>query len=162
MIDVTDAALREGLYASLGVRRWVEDVAARAPYATLDELLAVAADAATPLSEDEIAEALEHHPRIGERPKGQGTAQSFSSAEQQAPDADDEVLAAEIAKGNVAYEARFERIFIIRAAGRTRREVLAELHRRLVLDDETELQTVGEQLRDIALLRIRKLYGGEA
>lgn len=154
MIEVTDTALRDGLYASLAVRRWVEDVASRAPFATLDDLLAVASAEATPLSPDEIDEAIAHHPRIGEKPKGEGTAQQFSRAEQGA----DTEFADEIAAGNAAYEERFGRVFIIRAAGRTRREILDELTRRLTLDDAVELQVVGEQLRDIALLRLEKLF----
>ncbi len=68
-------------------------------------------------------------------------------------------FADELAAGNAAYEARFGRVFIIRAAGRTRAEILAELERRLQLDDATELLIVGEQLRDIALLRLEKLFG---
>ena len=68
-------------------------------------------------------------------------------------------LAEELAAGNRAYEQRFSRVFIIRAAGRTRAEILAELERRLTLDDATELVIVGEQLRDIALLRLEKLFG---
>ncbi len=154
MIEVTDTALRDGLYTSLAVRRWVEDVASRAPFATLDELLAVASAEATPLSPDEIDEAIAHHPRIGEKPKGEGTAQQFSRSEQGA----DTEFADEIAAGNAAYEERFGRVFIIRAAGRTRREILDELTRRLTLDDAVELQVVGEQLRDIALLRLEKLF----
>ncbi|MBU1587249.1 MAG: 2-oxo-4-hydroxy-4-carboxy-5-ureidoimidazoline decarboxylase [Actinobacteria bacterium] len=154
MIEVTDTALRDGLSASLAVRRWVEDVASRAPFATLDELLAVASAEATPLSPDEIDEAIAHHPRIGEKPKGEGTAQQFSRSEQGA----DTEFADEIAAGNAAYEERFGRVFIIRAAGRTRREILDELTRRLTLDDAVELQVVGEQLRDIALLRLEKLF----
>lgn len=155
MIDVTDDTLREGLYASLAVRRWVEDVASRAPFASLAELLAVASAEATPLAPEEIAEAIAHHPRIGEKPVGQGVSQNFSRAEQGAS----EELAEELAAGNAAYEARFGRVFIIRAAGRTRAEILAELNRRLQLDDAIELQIVGEQLRDIALLRLEKLFG---
>jgi 2-oxo-4-hydroxy-4-carboxy-5-ureidoimidazoline decarboxylase len=157
MIDVTDAALREGLHASLAVPRWVEDVASRAPFASLAELLAVASAEATPLAPEEIAQAIAHHPRIGEKPVGQGVSQNFSRAEQGVS----EELADELVAGNAAYEARFGRVFIIRAAGRTRAEILDELNRRLQLDDTTELQIVGEQLRDIALLRLEKLYGGE-
>lgn len=155
MIDVTDDTLRGGLYASLAVRRWVEDVASRATFASLAELLAVASAEATPLAPEEIAEAIAHHPRIGEKPVGQGVSQNFSRAEQGAS----EELAEELAAGNAAYEARFGRVFIIRAAGRTRAEILAELNRRLQLDDAIELQIVGEQLRDIALLRLEKLFG---
>ena len=155
MIDVTDAALREGLTAALAVPRWVEDVASRAPFATLDELLAVASAEASPLSPDEIDQAISHHPRIGEKPAGQGTSQELSRSEQGASTE----FAAEIAAGNAAYEERFGRVFIIRAAGRSRREILDELTWRLTLDDAIELQIVGEQLRDIALLRLEKLFG---
>lgn len=155
MIETTDAALREGLTASLAVPRWVEDVASHAPFESLEQLVLVAYTEATPLAPDEIAQAIAHHPRIGEKPTGEGTSQAFSRAEQ----GSSEELADEIAAGNRAYEERFGRVFIIRAAGRTRAEILAELNRRLQLDDETELVIVGEQLRDIALLRLQKLFG---
>jgi 2-oxo-4-hydroxy-4-carboxy-5-ureidoimidazoline decarboxylase len=154
MIDVADAQLRESLTASLSVDRWVNEVASAAPFDTLDQLLAVAHMAATPLSPAEIDEAIAHHPRIGEKPVGDGTAQAFSRREQSSIDADDTDLATALAAGNAAYEARFGRVFLIRAAGRSRAEILSELTRRLELDDETELAIVGEQLRDIALLRL--------
>lgn len=155
MLDVTDAALREGLTAALAVPRWVEDVASRSPYADLDGLLAMARAEATPLAPDEIEQAIAHHPRIGEKPTGSGTSAAMSRAEQ----GDATELAEELAAGNAAYEQRFGRVFIIRAAGRGRAEILAELHRRLELDDAIELQIVGEQLRDIALLRLQNLFG---
>lgn len=154
MIDVPDRELRERLTAALGVRRWVEDVASRAPFADLGELIAVARAEATPLSPEEIAEAMTHHPRIGEKPVGAGVSATLSRSEQ----GEHTELAEEIADGNAAYELRFGRIFIIRAAGRSRAEILSELHRRLALDDATDLQIVGEQLRDIALLRLEKLF----
>lgn len=159
MIDVTDAELRAGLTASLSVERWVNEVAARAPFASAAELLAVAAEAATPLHPSEIDEAIAHHPRIGEKPVGDGAAQAFSRSEQSALDDGDARLAAQIAAGNEAYEERFGRVFIIRAAGRTRAEILDELTRRLELPNASELEIVGEQLRDIAVLRLEQLFG---
>lgn len=155
MIDVSYEALQEGLTAALAVPRWVRDVASRAPYTDLAELLSIASAAATPLSASEIEEAIAHHPRIGEKPAGEGTAQSLSRSEQ----GESTELAAELAAGNAAYEARFGRVFIIRAAGRSRADIVEELYRRLRLDDATELVTVGEQLRDIALLRLERLFG---
>ena len=155
MMDVTDTALREGLYASLAVKRWVEDVASRAPFESLDQLLAVAGAEASPLAPDEVDEAIAHHPRIGEKPVGEGTSKEMSRSEQGASTE----FAEEIAAGNAAYEQRFGRVFIIRAAGRSRREILDELTRRIQLDDAIEVQIVGEQLRDIALLRLEKLFG---
>jgi 2-oxo-4-hydroxy-4-carboxy-5-ureidoimidazoline decarboxylase len=156
-VELTEDELREGLTACLAVPRWVDDVVAVAPFGSLAQLLEVGRAAATPLSPSEIDQALSHHPRIGERAVGQGAAQSFSHAEQAASSSDD--LADELAAGNLAYERRFGRVFLIRAAGRSRPEILAELERRLVLDPVEEIAVVGSELRDIALLRIPQLFG---
>jgi 2-oxo-4-hydroxy-4-carboxy-5-ureidoimidazoline decarboxylase len=156
------APTRDQLAAALGVQRWVDQVAAGSPYADLAVLLEAAAAAATPLSSEEIDEAMAHHPRIGERPVGDGAAQAFSRREQASADADDEEVNAAIAAGNAAYEERFGRVFLIRAAGRSRAEILGELRRRLELDDAAELVIVGEQLREIALLRLRATFEAAA
>jgi 2-oxo-4-hydroxy-4-carboxy-5-ureidoimidazoline decarboxylase len=155
-VELTEDELREGLTACLAVPRWVDDVVAVAPFSSLAQLLEVARAAATPLSPDEIDQALSHHPRIGERAVGHGRAHSFSRAEQAASASAD--LADELAAGNLAYERKFGRVFLIRAAGRSRPEILAELERRLVLDPDEELAIVGSELRDIALLRIPQLF----
>ena len=70
--------------------------------------------------------------------------------------ADAEVAQA-LAVGNAAYEARFDRVFLIRAAGRSAPEILAELDRRLGNDDDTEREETVTQLREIALLRLRQV-----
>lgn len=158
-LDLTDAELREGLAACLAVPRWVDEVAGRAPYGSVAELVEVAREAATPLSPAEVDQALGHHPRIGEQAAGEGRSQTFSLAEQAASAAtDDAQLATALAEGNAAYEQRFGRVFLIRAAGRSRREILEELQRRLGLAEDTEIAIVGSELRDIALLRIPQLF----
>ena len=159
---LANARFRDELRACLHVERWVDQVADAAPYGSLDDLLVAAAGAATPLTPDEIDEALAAHPRIGERSTGASAAARFSRAEQSAADADDAELVAAIAAGNRAYEERFGRIFLIRAAGRSRSDILAELTRRLELDDASELVVVSEQLREIALLRLEQLYADDA
>jgi 2-oxo-4-hydroxy-4-carboxy-5-ureidoimidazoline decarboxylase len=153
-LDPTEEQLR----TALGVGRWVADVRSGAPYDDLDALLEAAAVAATPLLPAEIDEALGHHPRIGERAQGDSAAAEHSRREQASADADDPTLSARLAAGNAAYEERFGRIFLIRAIGRSRHEILAELERRLTLDDHEELVTVGEQLREIALLRLTTMF----
>jgi len=158
MIDVTESDLR----AALHVDRWVADVLARSPYADWAALRAFAHEAATPLSTAEIDEAMAAHPRIGDRPLGTAVADDFSRSEQQSPDVENQHLAKALAEGNATYEKRFGRVFLIRAAGRTRAEIVDELDRRLKLDDETELALIGDELRDITLLRLEKLYGGAA
>lgn len=158
-VDLTEDELREGLTACLAVPRWVDEVVAGGPYASVAALLEVADRAAKPLRPDEIDGALAHHPRIGEAPTGSGASAQFSRAEQASSASPDERLAAELAAGNRAYEERFGRVFLIRAAGRSRAEILGELHRRLALPAAEELGVVGGELREIALLRIPQLFG---
>ena len=161
----TAQRFRDELRACLHIGRWVDEVADAAPYDSVAALLAAASEAASPLSPAEIDEALAAHPRIGEKPAGDGQAQRFSRSEQSsadAGDAGDAGLAAAIAAGNHDYEERFGRVFLIRAAGRSRAEILSELQRRLELDDAAELAVVGEQLREITLLRLEGLYADAA
>jgi 2-oxo-4-hydroxy-4-carboxy-5-ureidoimidazoline decarboxylase len=157
--EVSERELREGLPDCLAVPRWVDEVAAGGPYASLDDLLDAAGLAATPLSAEEVDQALADHPRIGERPTGSGAGADFSAAEQEASASDDDDLAAQLAEGNRTYEERFGRIFLIRAAGRSRPEILAELQRRLLLPPEDEVKVAASELRDIALRRVRQMFG---
>ena len=153
----TGKELHTALAACLAVPRWVDEVAGHAPFESTVDLLEAARRAATPLSRDEIDQAMVEHPRIGEKPTGSSQAAGFSRQEQSSANAGDVELAAAITVGNQRYEERFDRVFLIRAAGRDRREILAELTRRLALDDETEAGIVGSELRDIALLRLGAL-----
>ena len=161
MLEVAEAELRERLTAALGVRRWIDEVAGRAPFADLEELLSAGRTAATPLSDSELDEAVAHHPRIGEQPAGSGTAQRLSAGEQGGLGAGDEGLDAVIARGNRVYEERFRRVFLIRAAGRSREEVADELQRRLTNAPDEEAEEAKEQLRQIMEVRLRTLFAEE-
>lgn len=151
---------RGDAWSCLAVKRWVEQVVGGAPYRSTAEMLAFASSAADSLTQAEIDEALTEHPRIGDKPTGETQAQIFSRREQSSLDEAGEgaELAAELAEGNRAYESRFNRVFLIRAAGRSRAEILSELNRRLLLDEQTERHIVAAELRDIALLRLNSLY----
>ena len=108
---------------------------------------------AAAFSDDEIAAALARHPRIGEQ-AGAGHDAEFSEEEQAAVgDADPAIIDA-IRAGNAEYESRFNRVFVIRATGRSATEILAELRRRLNNTAEAERAEVVTQLREIALTRL--------
>lgn len=154
----TRTEVRAALEPALHVRRWLDDVAAQAPFPSFVHLLDAAVAGADPLSEAEIDEALADHPRLGEAHPGSGAAAEFSRVEQQAADDIADGLAGRLAAGNAAYEQRFGRVFLVRAAGRSRAEILGELDRRLQLDEAAELQEVAEQLREITLLRVGQLW----
>lgn len=136
------------------VLRWCEHVVDHRPYQSIDALVAVA-DAVSPFTPDEVASALAQHPRIGERAGGDSREAAMSRAEQGGVDPADADVARALREGNLVYERRFGRVFLIRAAGRAPAEILATLQARLDNDDEVEARVVAEQLREIALLRLR-------
>lgn len=147
---------RVRLAACLDVRRWADEVLAGRPYASVEELEGVASASADALSPDELEAALARHPRIGERP-GAGHDAAHSTREQAGVSGAGDAAAQRIADGNRAYEERFGRVFLIRAAGRSAEEILTELHRRL---DNTEADETAEtirQLREIAVLRLKEM-----
>jgi len=150
-----EAAARDRLVTCLDVGRWVDTVLEGRPYADTGALLAVGRNAAE-LDEAELEAALARHPRIGEKAGARHDA-AFSDSEQSGVDRDDASVADRLVAGNRAYEERFDRVFLIRAAGRDADQILAELERRLGNDDATERAETVEQLRQIALLRLEQV-----
>lgn len=139
------------LDACLHAPGWVAAVLAGRPYPDRESLLATAYRFGVTLSDADLDSALAAHPRIGDRPS------ELSRREQSGVDAADAQLAADLHAGNVAYEERFGRVFLIRAAGRSGPEMLAALRERLAHDNETELSVVRDQLARIAQLRLGAL-----
>jgi 2-oxo-4-hydroxy-4-carboxy-5-ureidoimidazoline decarboxylase len=137
------------------VSRWYETIADARPYASLEALWGEAASAADPFTGAEVEAALAHHPRIGERADGSSREASMSRAEQAGVDPSDSAVQDALRQGNLAYEERFGRVFLIRAAGRSADEILANLEVRLTHTPEEEDRVVAGQLREIALLRLK-------
>ncbi len=147
----------ERLRACNAAPRFAREVLAGRPYPDPERLVAVAEEVARSLAWDEVAAALAAHPRIGDRVAGSSAEAEASRREQSSmSDADSEVRAA-LLDGNRAYEERFDHVFLIRAAGRSPEEMLAELRRRLDNDVATERAEVTEQLAQITALRVKGL-----
>jgi 2-oxo-4-hydroxy-4-carboxy-5-ureidoimidazoline decarboxylase len=151
--DVAAQRLADCLNAS----GWAASVLSGRPYPDRASLLATAYRFTLVLDDDDLAAALSRHPRIGDRPAGQARDAAHSRAEQSGVDAEDADLATRLLTGNRAYEERFGRVFLIRAAGRTGPEILAALTERLTHDDEAEARTVRDELAQIAQLRLGAL-----
>jgi OHCU decarboxylase len=147
------------LETCLAVPRWVDEVASGRPYADIHAVTATARKSAALLGGAEVDAALARHPRIGER-ADVGQDAEFSRLEQRGVDPTDAATGQALAAGNREYEARFGRVFLIRAAGRSSAEMLAELRRRMHNDAEQETAEVATQLAEIALLRLELLLGG--
>lgn len=148
---------RARLQSCLAVPRWVEDVLAGRPYRDAESLWGRAEEGASHLDDAELQMALDRHPRIGERPSESGHDAAFSQREQAGVDGSDPDVTRRLAQGNRSYEQRFDRVFLIRAAGRSAPEILEELERRLGNDDEAERQETVTQLKEIAMLRLRQV-----
>lgn len=155
--SLSRARAAEVVGPALDVPRWLDAVVDGRPYADHDALLETARTAAEPFTDEEIAGALAHHPRIGERAEGESAEAGLSRAEQSAVDPSDTDLQQRLREGNRAYEERFDQVFLIRAAGRTPEEILENLSARLGNDPATEQAVVADQLRQIALLRLEGL-----
>ncbi len=149
-----DDEARSLVSGCLGVQRWVDELVAGRPYADEAALTTQAHDSALDLGADELAAALSRHPRIGEQRDGDDAEARLSRSEQAGVATED---SDPLRDSNAAYEARFGHVFLIRAAGRTSAEILAELERRLDNDDATERRETVTALREIALLRLKGL-----
>lgn len=139
---------------------WASTLAAGRPYGSVAELSGAASAAAEAWTWPEVMAALSEHPRIGQRAAETSRAASSSAFEQAASARSDADTTAAIRAGNVAYEDRFGWVFLIRAAGRSAPEILLELQRRSQNSVAVEQVEVRAALRDIALLRIARAFGG--
>ena len=143
----------------LDIARWIDAIVDARPYPDSEALLQHARIAAEPFTQAEIDGALIHHPRIGERARGGGAEARFSSAEQAGLGTTSHDIESALQQGNLDYERKFGRVFLIRAAGRDRAEILAELRRRMRNNATAELREIADQLREIALGRLRTILG---
>jgi OHCU decarboxylase len=156
----TEAA--EEILPCCGSNRWARELAALRPLATLAELTEASDRIWMNLDVSEWDEAFRTHPRIGEhQAAGNASRQSaaWSASEQSGVNSEDAETLVALERGNAEYEARFERVFLICATGKSAAEMLEILRRRLNNDDHTELTEAVEQQRQITQLRLRKWTG---
>jgi 2-oxo-4-hydroxy-4-carboxy-5-ureidoimidazoline decarboxylase len=152
--DVNDSpldALISQFSRCVAVPRWARELADGRPYAGRAELLAAADALSASLTDEEIQQALDDHPRIGQRAAPGSATADLSAHEQSGVDTSlsDRLLAA-----NIAYEARFGHIYLVCAAGRGGEELLADAASRMGNDPVTELGVVRRELGRIARLRL--------
>ena len=135
--------LEDRLYEVLANRRWAQAVA--------EGVFQAAAEAMDRLTDEEWLEAIQSHPRIGER------GGAASQTEQRGAMQGARETLADLAAENRRYEEKFGHVFLIAASGRGADEILAELRRRMNNDTVTELGEAKRELRRIVSLRLEKL-----
>ena len=138
-----------------GSRAWARGVAERRPYGTVEDLAKAADEVWWGLGEADWQEAFDSHPRIGQTKAKAATAESLAWSAGEQAQVEDAAKAA-LAEANAEYEARFGRIFIVCATGKTAAEMLGILRERMKNGNATELREAAEQQRQITQLRIRK------
>ena len=144
-----------------GSTAWAEAMTARRPFATAGELFSTSDLVWENLPEDAWREAFDSHPRIGQAHAKAATAQSlsWSTEEQNAAVTPDEAAKQSLAEANRQYEAKFGRIFIVCATGKSAAEILEICHARINNDPATEMLQAAEQQRQITQLRLRRWLG---
>jgi 2-oxo-4-hydroxy-4-carboxy-5-ureidoimidazoline decarboxylase len=140
-----------------GSQAWAEGMAALRPFENPFDLTCTADRVWQSLSERDWQQAFDSHPRIGEHKAKAATEQSlkWSSGEQAVAQLSEDTQTA-LAAANREYDAKFGRIFIVCATGKTAEQMLAILRQRLSNDPATELREAAEQQRQITQIRLRK------
>jgi 2-oxo-4-hydroxy-4-carboxy-5-ureidoimidazoline decarboxylase len=145
-----DAAAQEML-ALCGSRAWALEVARKRPLESADTLLGAAAACWDTLPEEDRLEAFAAHPRIGDR-----DAKGAAAAEQAGTRGAAEETLSALARANREYEARFGRLFLVCATGKTAEEMLALCRQRLQNDPRVELEITSGEQKKITALRLRR------
>ena len=156
-LDVSSA--ESEILPCCGSRAWAQELASLRPFAEPTDLLTISDGVWSNLDVADWNEAFASHPRIGERnAPASATALSsqWSTQEQSAAELADSQIKDELSRANALYEARFGRIYIVCATGKSAEEMLAILRRRLDNEDAVELREAAEQQRQITQLRLRK------
>lgn len=148
--DPSDDQLR----ACCAADAWLSRMSQARPFPSAKAALDLSDEIVLGLDDAALDQALAAHARIGERRLGSTTEDRWSRSEQAGALAVATDVQERLAEGNRRYEERFGHVFLIRAAGRTGAEILAELERRLGNEPEAERAETADNLRQIALLRL--------
>jgi 2-oxo-4-hydroxy-4-carboxy--5-ureidoimidazoline (OHCU) decarboxylase len=150
-----------------GAPRFLARLVAAGPFATDADLFTAARTIAHAMPEFEKIELIDAHPRLGAPPASvsaisfveqgydRGAGRDGDTAAAAATDADS--TAAELARLNDAYEARFGFRYCVFVAGRPREDLLPGLTASLRADRAVELHRALDAVVDIAIDRHAKL-----
>ncbi|HEY6147363.1 MAG TPA: 2-oxo-4-hydroxy-4-carboxy-5-ureidoimidazoline decarboxylase [Thermoanaerobaculia bacterium] len=144
-------AAAEEMLALCGSRAWARCVAGKRPLDSGKSLLAAAAECWEALPEGDRLEAFAAHPRIGDR-----QAKGAASVEQAGVRGAGPETIRELERANRDYEARFGRVFLVCATGKSAEEMLALCRQRLQNDPRVELEVASAEQKKITALRLQR------
>jgi 2-oxo-4-hydroxy-4-carboxy-5-ureidoimidazoline decarboxylase len=132
-----------------GAPRFLHRLANARPFNSDRELFNKALEIALAMPEEEQIELVNAHPRLGARPDSVSAMSYHEQGYDRGADAAPN-LAAELARLNDAYEARFRFRYCTFVAGRAREELLPEMRAALDGDRDGELRRALRAVVDIA------------
>jgi 5-hydroxyisourate hydrolase/2-oxo-4-hydroxy-4-carboxy-5-ureidoimidazoline decarboxylase len=140
-----------------GSRTWAKRMSEES-FADEESLMGRADSIWWSLAREDWDEAFAAHPRIGSKKDVEKKPEkAWSSKEQSGAAAANEETLAALAQANADYEARFGRIYIVCATGKSAEEMLGIARSRLANDPETEVRIAAEEQRKITRIRLHKL-----
>ncbi len=153
------------LHRCCGSSRWVQQMIARRPFQSDEELFRIADELWQRLSESDWKEAFAHHPKIGDveslRRKFATTAHWASGEQAGVYAATDDVMQG-IADGNRDYEQKFGYIFIVCATGKSAEEMLDTLKERLKNSPSAEIEIAAAEQMKITRIRLNTFLNPES
>lgn len=138
---------------------WVTAMTLQRPFATTEKLLDAARSAWRSLDPADREDAFSAHPSIGESAAGEDRHSTWSRDEQAAVGSASAAVLDSLAECNRAYEARFARVYLVFATGKSAEEMLAICRTRLDNDPEVEQEIAAQEQEKITDLRLRRLVG---
>ncbi|KQN49030.1 OHCU decarboxylase [Serratia sp. Leaf51] len=142
----------------VNIPSWATQLTDARPYSSTQRLMQCAEAACQHWQPGDIARALAAHPRIGERASGASKEAQLSRGEQATLNISQQAVIDALHEGNLRYEQRFGRVFLIRAKGRSSEDILDNLQRRLENSPDAEDQETAQQLKEITLLRLKEIF----
>ncbi|KAJ8900709.1 hypothetical protein NDN08_000010 [Rhodosorus marinus] len=145
---------KEIVFACCSSDQFAERMTGGRPYSSRESLFEAAEAEWGTLSESQMIEAFQAHPRIGEGKGGGGRFAKWSKGEQSglghgvSPD--------QLREANLKYEVTFGFRFLTSATGKTGEVIYDELVRRTERTREVELTTASEQQQKITRIRLEK------
>ena len=155
--NATEGELRELFHQVCHSQKWATDMARCAPFDSLKDLKDRGEDCWSRCQEPDWRDALNGHPRIGEKSQKSGLSAAWSKKEQSQAQSEDAELMEQLKEAQEQYFRKFGFIFLICATGKSTEEILHAVETRLQNSPAQEIQKVAQEQGKINQLRLEKL-----
>jgi len=148
------------IFKCCGCTYWATKLVDNRPFASSDDLKVTSDTVWISAEEKDWKEAFTHHPKIGDKKslEKKFATKEWASAEQSGVGGASVDVLTELASSNIEYEKKFGYIFIVCATGKSAKEMLDLLKKRLPNTPEAELKIAAREQNKITHLRIDKLF----